>query len=523
LVSLVMVVVIFLCFSVLEICSVTKRTHENAGQIFGQIRQILLQNETDLEETQQQYYELRLDNARAIAYILEHNPEILEKRNMEELLKVADFIQVDEIHIFNDEGVIVFGTEPRYYGYSFDSGEQIGFFKPLQDDPSLCLVQDITPNTAEGKPVQYSALWSENESFIVQIGMYPETVLKAREKNELSFIFSLLQTNGGSELYATDIESGTVLGCTSRQYLNRPQTDIGLPAPEEIDTDEGFAAVINGIHSYAIFTRQDDMLIGYVTPLNTMYGSTVHSCLLFALGLLLIAFIVVRVVSRFVNSFVIEDIHRINEDLRRITDGDLDVDVDIQSSQEFSELSRHINDMVTSLVESRKQIEKDRDMDLLTNLWNRRGLDNELLKLAGSGEDLGHYALIMVDADGLKTVNDVYGHENGDLYLCRVADTLKSAGIRKSVCARQGGDEFVLFLYGYETEELLNGAIDKLRAAQSGQQVELRSGVIVEQQFSIGCSVSEGELDYAAMLKEADARMYEDKRGRHARNECSPR
>ncbi len=522
LITLIMMTVILICVFLQEVLSATKRTREDAEHIFGQVRQILTLNEADLEAVREQYSELCLDNARAIAYILEARPEILENRDMEALFKVADFIQVDEIHIFNTEGVIIFGTEPRYYGLSFDSGDQIGFFRPLLEDRSLRLVQDITPNTAEGNPVQYSALWSETGNFIVQIGMYPETVLKAQEKNQLFYIFSLLKANPGVDLYATDRQSGTILGCTNSSFEHLTHSDIGLPAPEDITPDKGFFATVNNVHCYAVFTWQDDTMIGYVTPLRTMYGSTVLSCLFFALGLLLIAVIVVTAVSRFVGTFVIDDIYRINDDLRRITDGDLDVDVDIQSSQEFSELSRHINDMVTSLVESRKQIEKDRDMDLLTDLCNRRGLDNELLKLTASGEDLGFYAVIMVDADGLKTINDRHGHENGDLYLCRVADALKSAGIRKSVCARQGGDEFVLFLYGYETEELLNSAIENLLQLQSGQQVELKSGVIVELLFSIGCSTATGPLEYDAMLKEADARMYENKRDRHACRDSLP-
>ncbi len=261
------------------------------------------------------------------------------------------------------------------------------------------------------------------------------------------------------------------------------------------------------------------MLIGYVKPLGAMYGATTRSVLFFAAGLALIAVIMVMMVSRFMERFVISDIYRTNEKLKRITEGDLDVTVDISGSLEFAELSRHINDMVSSLVESRRQIERDRDMDLLTGLFNRRGLDNELRKLAVSGEDLGSYAVIMVDADGLKTINDRFGHENGDLYLCRVAEALSRAGTRRSICARQGGDEFVLFLYGYETEELLDGSIENLLRMQSGQRTELLGGLTAELQFSLGCCRGKGELNYPAMLKKADARMYEDKRERHARTD----
>ena len=54
----------------------------------------------------------------------------------------------------------VSGTHPQYYGYSFDSGEQMNYFKPMLKDKSLKMVQDIEPNTAEHKLMQYSAMWN---------------------------------------------------------------------------------------------------------------------------------------------------------------------------------------------------------------------------------------------------------------------------------------------------------------------------------------------------------------------------
>lgn len=516
-ITLIMMAVILAGISLLEVLSITSGTNAAAERIFGQVRQILQQNEEELRETQSQYETLCLSNARTIAFILENDPTIIEEQKIETLCRIAEFVQVDEIHIFDKNGVIFFGTQPQFYGYSFDSGEQLAFFKPMLADHSLEMVQQITPNTAEGRMVQYSALWSENEKFIVEIGMYPSAVLKAREKNEISYIFSLLKANTGFDLYAIEHDSGLILGCTNSQLTGKMSTEIGIPNPADIQPDRGINSVINGIQSYAVFTRENDMLIGYVTPRTVMYDGFSRTLLLFGAALLLVAFLMVVIVSRFVGHFVIDDIQRTNENLTRITEGDLDVTVDIRSSQEFSELSRHINDMVHSLVESRKQIEKDRDMDLLTDMYNRRGLDNELLKLEKSGEDPGYCAIIMIDADCLKTINDRYGHESGDAYLCRIAEALKSAGVRKSLCARQGGDEFVLFLYGYENETLLNGAVDNLRRMQNGHMIELKDGVMVEMQFSIGCSRTHGKPDYEAMLKEADAAMYADKRERHCR------
>ncbi len=521
-ITLVMMLLILSVMCLLEFRSVQSRTLHYAEESFAQIRQILERNARDLEEVQEDYVELCMSNAQAIAYILENDPRILEEGELDELKKIAQLMQVDEIHVFDREGRIYFGTQPEYYGYTIESGEQISYFRPLLTDCSLFMVQDITPNTASGTLVQYSALWSEHEQFILQIGMYPDSVLKAREKNEISYIFSLLKADPGIELCAADHSTGKIAGSTCERFRGKTLEEIGLPPADELPLDTGFSAAVDGVSSYAVFTENGSMLIGRITGVDAMYDGMYATIRLFSIGLLLISVFMVILVARFIAHYVIEDIDRVNQDMRKITDGDLDVVVNIRGSQEFSELSRHINEMVYSLVESRNQIERERDMDLLTELYNRRGLENELRRLVSSGEDLGFYAVIMVDADRLKLINDLYGHEFGDAYLYSIGSYLRNAGTRKSVCSRQGGDEFVLFLYGYESWEVLQHALDTMRKNQNGHLITLKNGITAEMQFSMGFCIASGPLDYDAMLKTADIMMYADKKKRHCRDSSGP-
>lgn len=185
-ISWITLAVILFLSSVIQFFAIQHMKKKDAFQIFEQIEQLLDENSKDLERVQKEYEAKCLNDARTVAYILTYHPEARD--NIEELKKIASHVEVDEIHIFDTTGVIVAGTNPEYWGYSFDSGEQIGFFKPLLTDESLELVQNIMPNTARGRLVQYSALWSENGDFIVQIGMDPSNVLHATRKNELSYI-----------------------------------------------------------------------------------------------------------------------------------------------------------------------------------------------------------------------------------------------------------------------------------------------------------------------------------------------
>ena len=169
---------------------------------------------------------------------------------------------------------------------------------------------------------------------------------------------------------------------------------------------------------------------------------------------------------------------------------------------------------VTEDLAKRKQIEVERDIDALTGLYNRRGLEQKLAQLFATPNTLGYSALVMIDADNLKVINDTYGHETGDAYLRKISELITSMETRKSVAARLGGDEFVLYLYQYQQEEALLEALHALDTIQEDCVASLNGEVTVPLRFSFGYSLVFGRTDYQNLLKEADERMYENKRKR---------
>ena len=184
---LVIIVTFFNCITA------KKEANYTAQTTFYHIEQILNENQKDLNKQKKEYRQTCIDNAQAVAYSLQENPDALY--NIDELKKIAQYVEVDEIHIFNKQGVIISGTHPEYYGYSFDSGKQLSFFKPLLSNQNLQLTQKIMENTASHIKMQYSALWSENKEFIVQVGMNHENASKATKKNQLSYLFKLFRVN----------------------------------------------------------------------------------------------------------------------------------------------------------------------------------------------------------------------------------------------------------------------------------------------------------------------------------------
>lgn len=167
---------------------------------------------------------------------------------------------------------------------------------------------------------------------------------------------------------------------------------------------------------------------------------------------------------------------------------------------------------MTEEIQRRKQIEAERDVDLLTGLYNRRGLENRLKELFRAPEKIGHGAIIMIDADGLKEINDQYGHDNGDVYLRKIANIIKGFGVSESIASRQGGDEYVLVLYDYASETELMNTINTLEHIQNNSTVHLNEGQDVALKFSFGYTIIGERTDYLAMMHEADEKMYASKR-----------
>ena len=86
--------------------------------------------------------------------------------------------------------------------------------------------------------------------------------------------------------------------------------------------------------------------------------------------------------------------------------------------------------------------------DSLTLLYNRRGFTERLEALFADPGAIGSGVMIMLDADGLKGINDMYGHHMGDVYLRQIGRQIEFSGEKRFIRAKMGGDEFSAFLFG---------------------------------------------------------------------------
>lgn len=149
----------------------------------------------------------------------------------------------------------------------------------------------------------------------------------------------------------------------------------------------------------------------------------------------------------------------------------------------------------------------------MTGLPNRRLFDEILSKaLLEAGRNETMLAVLFVDLDRFKEINDTYGHETGDVVLTEAARRLRSSVRKGDTVSRMGGDEFVLILDGIEGEAEIEQICERiLREARGPFQIS--SGISLKITVSIGISIYPKDgREVEELVTSADNAMYRIKK-----------
>ena len=162
-------------------------------------------------------------------------------------------------------------------------------------------------------------------------------------------------------------------------------------------------------------------------------------------------------------------------------------------------------------LKSNDKLRKMSTHDFLTGLYNRHFLDEyQPIVLSAAKREKRNVAIMLLDLNQFKKINDTYGHGVGDLVLIETARILKENTRTCEAVFRLGGDEFLLILPEIENRERLKILIERLR--KCFDEEFCISGHPIKAAFSIGCALfpEDGE-DIDTLLQKADANMYLEK------------
>ena len=164
-----------------------------------------------------------------------------------------------------------------------------------------------------------------------------------------------------------------------------------------------------------------------------------------------------------------------------------------------------------------EQTQEDSLTDPLTGLPNRRSMFAHLSReLSRAARLKGELALIVMDVDGFKGINDTYGHNVGDAALRAISRALQQELRPYDLCVRYAGDEFIVVIAD-SSREAAEAKRRELQERLCGIELAVRPGRVTRLAVSAGVAVFPHDgTTYEALLAEADQRMYRDKALRRA-------
>ncbi len=187
-------------------------------------------------------------------------------------------------------------------------------------------------------------------------------------------------------------------------------------------------------------------------------------------------------------------------------------------SEEHRRLLERISEQAAAAISNSIVFEQTREAslsDALTGLPNTRYMVSHMARELARAQRHGtQVAILVLDLDDFKEINDTYGHHVGDRALREVARVLREAIRPYDVCVRYAGDEFIIVLAGCGAEEAETKRLEFQRAV-AAVRFEASAGRPVRVSSSIGAAVFPGDGEtYEALLAAADGRMYHDKKSR---------
>lgn len=248
----------------------------------------------------------------------------------------------------------------------------------------------------------------------------------------------------------------------------------------------------------------------------------------FAFLIMVVAIVIAVSLSIWVlHKIIINPIQVVHDATHRLAKGELSDKIPVSSTDEVGELARAFEKMAQSLKQSNEQISRLAYHDSLTGLPNRRMFQEFLIKkLADAKRHNRTLAVLFLDLDDFKRVNDILGHQAGDQLLqefakrlascIRAEDYLAQAGTHEAsdqnnVVARLGGDEFIILLNNLQRDH--NAAIVADRILQSLKDPFTVLSNELHMNTSIGITVYPDDAqDEDTLIKNADIAMY------HAKN-----
>ena len=580
-----------------------------------QVIHTLENNQAELSILQENLDEDYLTRAKAASYIFDTQEEI--SMNVDEMKYLATLLNVDELHVIDENGFIIAASVSRYVGFDMSKHEQSRAFLSLLESDEDYFIQEAQPNAADQKIMQYIGVTRKEKKGIVQVGFKPTRQLEAKARNTCEYIFSRFPTDSGEQLFAVDRFTGTILG-----HSGGMNTDFSAAyyQPEQLleCTKGSYKKEENGSSMYVMVREYGDILIGLAIPQKNLTQQLFKQVFNTLWYLLLIEAIILILLNYLVKRKVVNGIHLIIQNLMDITNGNLDTTVAADDNPELKALSSGINTMVKSIISisdrisaiikisgiplaafeyqfdakhvfvtsgfkelldiseekakelcqdsikfdkyikniinnplkgetdifqindtkyvrihmsessntnlgviidiskdiiEKQQMQYENTHDTLTKLYKYSYFKQLASERLQNKPSKSVCAIVMLDLDSFKSINDTFGHDIGDKYLQHFSNIMRSMPPEHFLSARRSGDEFCMMLLNCSDKNDIIQYLNQFYQALEQTPVSLSDSQSKIIHASSGFAwTADSNADIDELLNYADEALYDIKR-----------
>lgn len=325
--------------------AIEKETQLSIEKKISDIDSFIKEDSEKIEQLKKELNDQYIIKTRSIAYIIKNNPSIVE--NVDELKSIAKQLDVEEIHITDENGILRWGTMADFYGFDFNGSEQTKPFLKGLSDPTFEMAQAPESRGTDKTLFQYITVSRQDKPGLIQIGVSPKRLSQALEQSDVKNIAKSFNFNTNGSIIVIDKESGKILSHENPEFIGKDKMDFSWG--ESLNSTGGsYFYTENNSNQFATYKQIDKYIILGTISQSVMMSTVMDLLFTFLVISFFIILTCITVIFILIKFNVEKEIHKLVNSLAYISEGNLNKDVVINSSKEFCDLSASVNIMQES-------------------------------------------------------------------------------------------------------------------------------------------------------------------------------
>ncbi|MDD7402934.1 MAG: diguanylate cyclase [Butyribacter sp.] len=420
----------------------------------------------------------------------------------------------DGIFEIKDESTGKFKEEPLtdFSKYSKDDDEHVGwYYIPVNAGHAMWLQPYKNKNIGIYMISYVIPVYKNGELFGV-VGMDIDFDYIAKLVDDIKIYdtgHAFIMDKDFTIVHSKHYKTGTVINELSESLA-------GADTEELMRNDTMYEHELDGIKKKMVFQSLDNGMILAVTVPVSEIDATKNKLILQIVAIALVVVLAFVILGMSIAETIVKPLRKLNDAAKEIAKGNLDVSLECESRDEVGTLAKSLEETVRQLKQRINYINNLAYMDKLTDTKNNTAYLAEIASIEeGMKEQKESFATFVIDVNGLKNINDAYGHSYGNELIIAVSQVAADVFGRENVY-RIGGDEFAIILR-------FTGSLANDEMEQAFEEGLKKISGNVRPSAAIGSAVYEKDMDnsYEAVFARADAHMYEKKTKMKAVGETS--